>query len=79
MEVSFPAKALAAVAEETGADLTIKSEVATITIPNTVLTNEFTNAGSVRISVQATGSSVSFSIQADGKALQNIKGLKVEF
>lgn len=79
VDVSFPAKALTEVAKETGADLTIKSDVATITIPNTVLTNEFSNSGSVRVSVQATGSSVGFTIQAGGKALQNIKGLKVEF
>ena len=64
---------------ETGADLTIKSSVATIIIPNEVLTNEFANFGSVKVSAQATGSSVGFSIQASGKALKNIKGLKVEF
>lgn len=79
VDVSFPAKALTEVAKETGADLTIKSDVATITIPNAVLTNEFSNSGSVRVSAQATGSSVGFTIQAGGKALQNIKGLKVEF
>ena len=79
VDVSFPAKALTEVAKETGADLTIKSDVATITIPNTVLSNEFSSSGSVRVSVRATGSSVGFSIQAGGKALQNIKGLKVEF
>ena len=79
VDVSFPAKALTEVAKETGADLTIKSSVATITIPNAVLANEFTSFGNVKVSAQATGSSVGFSIQADGKALQNIKGLKVEF
>lgn len=79
VDVSFPAKTLTEVAKETGADLTIKSSVATITIPNEVLTNEFTNSGNVKISAQATGSSVGFSIQASGKALKNIKGLKVEF
>lgn len=79
VDVSFPAKTLTKVAKETGADLTIKSSVATITIPNEVLTNEFTNSGNVKISAQATGSSVGFSIQASGKALKNIKGLKVEF
>ena len=79
VDVSFPAKALTEVAKETGADLTIKSDVATITIPNAVLANEFSVFGNVRVSAQATGSSVGFSIQAGGKALQNIKGLKVEF
>ena len=79
VDVSFPAKALTEVAKETGADLTIKSPVAVITIPNAVLANEFTGFGNMKVSAQATGSSVGFSIQADGKALQNIKGLKVEF
>ena len=79
VDVSFPAKALTEVAKETGADLTIKSPVAVITIPNAVLANEFTGFGNMKVSAQATGSSVGFSIQAGGKALQNIKGLKVEF
>ena len=79
IDVSFSAKALTAVAKETGADLTIKSNVATITIPNTVLANEFSEFGSVRITAQATAYNVGFSIQAGGKALKNIKGLKVEF
>ena len=79
IDVSFSAKALTAVAKETGADLTIKSNVATITIPNAVLANEFSEFGSVRITAQATAYNVGFSIQAGGKALKNIKGLKVEF
>lgn len=79
LTVSFPAKAMTEVAKETGADLTIKSAVANITIPNSVLANEFTSFGNVKVSAHATGSSVGFSIQAGGKALQNIKGLKVEF
>ena len=79
VEVNLAAQALIGVAEETGADLTIKSSVATITIPNEVLVNEFTGIGSVKVPVQATGSSVGFSIQASGKALKNIKGLSVEF
>ena len=79
VEAYLDSAALIKVAEETGADLTIKSSVATITIPNEVLTNEFANFGSVKVSAQATGSSVGFSIQASGKTLKNIKGLKVEF
>lgn len=79
IDVSLPSKALTEVAEETGADLTIKSDVATITIPNTVLTNEFGVFGNVRITAQATESSVGFSILTGGKALKNIAGLKVEF
>ena len=79
LEVSYSAKLMTKVAKETGADLTIKSTVATITIPNDVLTNEFTNAGNVKISVQSSSNSMGFSIQASGRALKNIKGVKVEF
>lgn len=79
VEAYLDSAALIKVAEETSADLTIKSSVATITIPNAVLTNEFSGIGSVKVSVQNTGSSVGFSIQASGKALKNITGLKVEF
>ena len=79
VEAYLDSAALIKVAEETSADLTIKSSVATITIPNAVLTNEFSGIGSVKVSVQNTGSSVGFSIQASGKALKNTKGLKVEF
>lgn len=79
LEVTFPAKALTDLAKKTGADLTIKSDVVTITIPNDVLSNEFTGFGSVRISAHANEDSVGFSIQAGGKALKNIKGIKVEF
>lgn len=79
LDVSYSAKLMTKVAKETGADLTIKSTVATITIPNDVLTNEFTNAGNVKISVQSSSNSMGFSIQASGRALKNIKGVKVEF
>lgn len=78
IDVSFSAKALAAVATETGADLTIKSEVATITIPNEALSSELGN-GTLRVSAQAYTYSVGFTIQTNGKALKNIKGLQVTF
>lgn len=78
IDVSFSAKALAAVATETGADLTIKSEVATITIPNEALSSELGN-GTLRVSAQVYTYSVGFTIQTNGKALKNIKGLQVTF
>ena len=79
IDVTFPAQALTAVAKETGADLTIKSSVATITIPNEILSSEFASFGTVRISAQNSEDSVGFSIQAGGKALKNTDGIKVEF
>lgn len=78
IDVSFSAEALAAVAAETGADLTIKSEVATITIPNEALSSEL-GTGTLRVSAQVYTYSVGFNIQASGKALKNIKGLQVTF
>jgi len=79
VETAMPGAALAAAAEKTGAALTVETPVATITIPNEALTAQFKDVGTVKISVQATGSNVGFSIAASGRALQAIKGLKVEF
>lgn len=78
IDVSLSAKALASVAAETGADLTIKSSVATITIPNEALSTEL-GTGTLRVSAQSNANGVSFSIQASGKALKSIKGLVVQF
>lgn len=79
VDVSMPAKALTAAAEKTGADLTIESPVATITIPNEALATLFGNTGTVKISAQASGSKIGFTIQVSGKSLKNIKGLQVTF
>jgi len=79
LNASFPAKALTALAQETGADLTIQSSVATISIPNEVLSNELGTSGNVKISAQSTASSVGFTIQVSGKALKGIKGVQVTF
>jgi len=79
LNTSFPAKALTAVAKETGADLTISSSVATISIPNEVLSNELGTSGSVKITAQATADSVGFTIQVSGRALKGVKGISVTF
>lgn len=79
LSASFPAKALTALAQETGADLTIQSSVATISIPNEVLSNELGTSGNVKITAQATESSVGFTIEVSGKALKGIKGVQVTF
>jgi len=80
VNTSLPAKALTAAGEKTGAALTVElGDVATITIPNEGLSSVFGNSGSVKISAQNSGTNIGFSIQVSGKALKNIKGLKVEF
>lgn len=79
VDVSMPAKALTAAATKTGADLTIESPVATITIPNEALATLFGDTGTVKISAQASGSKIGFTIQVSGKSLKNIKGLQVTF
>lgn len=79
LNASFPAKALTALAKETGAALTIQSSVATISIPNEVLSNELGTSGNVQISAQSTDSVVGFTIQVSGKALKGIKGVQVTF
>lgn len=79
VETALPGEALANLAEKTGAALTIKSPVATVTIPNDAMVAQFKDVGTVKVSVQASGSNVGFSIQASGRSLQTIKGLTVEF
>lgn len=79
VNVSISGKALAAMGEKTSAALTIQSPIVTITIPNEALATVFGDVGNVRISAQASGYSIGFTIQAGGKALKNIKGLQVTF
>lgn len=79
VEVSISGKALTAMGENTSAALTVESPIATITIPNEALATVFSDVGTVRISAQASGYSIGFSIQANGKALDAIKGLQVTF
>lgn len=74
IEVSLSAKELAAFAEKTGKDLTLEfGDLATIVIPNEVLTTVFGAGGSVEISVTADG----VTIQVDGKILENLEGIEV--
>lgn len=79
VSVTFPAEALTALAKETGAALTIKSNVATITIPNDVLSGQMGTVGNVKITVESTSSNVGFDIEVDGEKLDGLKGVKVEF
>lgn len=80
VDVSIPAKALTAFAEKTGANLTYEmGDVATISIPNEALATVFGDVGTARISAQASGYNIGFTIQAGGKALKNTDGIKVEF
>lgn len=79
VDTALPGKALASAAEKNGASLTLATSVATITIPNEAIVSQFKDVGTVKITAQATGSSVGFSIAASGRALQAIQGLKVEF
>ena len=80
VDVSFPAKALTAFAEKTGANLTYElGEVATISIPNEALATVFGTSGNAKISAQASGSSIGFTIQVSGRSLKGIKGLQVTF
>ncbi len=80
VDVSIPAKALSDFAEKTGAALTYElGDVATISIPNEALATVFGTSGNAKISAQASGSSIGFTIQVSGRALKAIKGLQVTF
>lgn len=78
LNLSFNAKAMADVAEETGADLVVKSSVATITIPNDLLQSSVMQNGKVKVSAH-TGVSVGFTIRVSGKSLKSIAGVTVTF
>ena len=80
VDVSIPAKALTAFAEKTGANLTYElGDVATISIPNEALATVFGTSGNAKISAQASGNSIGFTIQVSGRSLKAIKGLQVTF
>ena len=80
VDVSIPAKALTAFAEKTGANLTYElGDVATISIPNEALATVFGTSGNAKISAQASGNSIGFTIQVSGRSLKTIKGLQVTF
>lgn len=80
LTVTLPAKAVTALAKETGADLNIKSTVAEISIPNNVLASAMGKTGNVSINATHSDSTIGFSIATTGgKSLKNVKGIKVEF
>lgn len=78
LNIDFNAKAMAEVAKDTGADLVVKSSVATISIPNDILQSDAMQNGKVKVSAH-TGVSVGFTIRVSGKSLKSITGVTVTF
>lgn len=78
VRVTLPIQYLAEAAKETGADLVIETPLGTITIPNKVLTRNFTNGRFLDVSVQKTGKEVTVSIKVGGTELKDAKGVKFE-
>lgn len=79
VEVTLPAKAMAANGKATGKPLVLNfGDGAQVTIPNEALTTLFDNDGIVKISFQNSGNNVGFSISLSGRSL-TIKGLTVVF
>lgn len=78
--VSLPGKALAALAEKTGADLVVESPVATITIPNAAMVSQLKDVTTVAVMAEANEGVYVIAVMADGKAInENIDGLTVKF
>lgn len=75
--VSLPAKALTALAKATGADLTIQSSVATISVSNALMA-EVGTAGTVQIKAEAATSGVTATIVVNGKELKDVEGFEAE-
>ena len=72
------AKALAKLAGDTKADLSFKTAIGTVTIPNSVLAEEIGTAGTVRIVITKTDSGIGVQISVAGNTLSSIPGLKTE-
>lgn len=77
LTVSLPAKALTALAKATGADLTIQSSVATISVSNALMA-EVGTAGTVQIKAEAAKSGVTATIVVNGKELKDVEGFEAE-
>lgn len=77
LNVCFPARALTTLAKKTGADLTIESSVATITLSNALITKSAGVAGVVKITAATAESDVAASIWVKGKELKNVEGFEV--
>lgn len=77
LNVCFPARALTTLAKKTGADLTIESSVATITLSNALITKSAGVAGVVKITAATAESGVTASIWVKGKELKDVEGFEV--
>lgn len=76
LTVSLPAKALRNLAKATGADLTIQSSVATISLSNALISDVGT-AGTVKIVVEDGEDGVTSSIAVNGKELKDVEGFEI--
>lgn len=79
LNVTLPAKSLTALAKATGADLTIESSVATISLSNSMIIANAGIAGNVKITVK-TGEDgeVTHTLVVNGKELKDVEGFVVE-
>lgn len=78
VEFSVPAKALAANGEATGESLVLTmGDLATVTIPNSVLTSSFNTAGTAKFTAQAAGNGgVNLTILVSSKNI-SLKGITI--
>lgn len=77
LNVSLPAKALTNLAKATGADLTIQSSVATISVSNALISANAGTTGTVKITAAAGESGATASVLVNGKELKDVEGIKV--
>ncbi len=73
-EVSIPAQTLGALGSETQASLTVSTPVADLTIPNGGLGDLASGGGTVTVTAEKKGDSVTLSITAGGETVTEIPG-----
>lgn len=73
-QVSIPASTVGEIGRRTNAGLSVSTSLATVTIPNSGLSELGSSKGNVIISVEREGSAVEVSVTAGNRQLQSING-----
>lgn len=77
-QVNIPATTLTELGKETDADVTVKTPVSSVTIPNESMEELGSKGGSVTISVEAMDGTVSVSVKVNGTSVDKISdGIKM--
>lgn len=73
-EVSMPAPALSQLGSQTGADLTVATPVASVTLPNASLESLSSDKGTVSVATEQVENSYTLTVSADGERVDSVPG-----